>query len=75
MIERIGDRVSGRAWAVPLSSIAIGAVLLGAYAAGGDWVAGLVWFGLLAGSGALLVFGRRSTRSARPRARAATSAT
>ena len=28
MIERIGDRMSGRSWAVPLSGVAIGAILL-----------------------------------------------
>ena len=33
--------MSGRPWAVPLSVVAIGAILLGAEAADGDWAAGL----------------------------------
>lgn len=59
MIERIGDRMSGRSWAVPLSGVAIGAILLGAEAADGDWAAGLVWFAVLALPAALLAFGGR----------------
>jgi predicted permease len=57
MIERLGDRMSGQAW-VPLSGIALGAILLGAEASHGDWVAGLVWLALLAVPSALLLFGR-----------------
>ncbi len=59
MIERMGDRMSGQTWAVPLSGIALGAILLGAEAADGDWVAGLVWFALLAVPAALLLLGGR----------------
>ena len=33
MIGRIGDGMSGRSWAVPLSGVAIGAILLGGGAA------------------------------------------
>ena len=40
MIERIGEGMSGRSWAVPLSGVAIGAILRGAEAADGDWAAG-----------------------------------
>jgi len=75
MIERIGDRMSGRSWAVPLSGVAIGAILLGAEAADGDWAAGLVWFAVLALPAALLASADASRRSVRPAARAATSAT
>jgi hypothetical protein len=59
MIETLGDRMSGQAWAVPLSGIALGAILLGAEASDGDWGAGLVWFALLAVPSALLLFGGR----------------
>ena len=59
MIERVGDRMSGRSWAVSLSTVAIGTILLAAEAADGDWAAGLVWFALLAVPAAALVFGGR----------------
>jgi hypothetical protein len=51
--------MSGQSWAVPLSGLALGAILLGAEAADGDWVAGLVWFALLAVPAALLLLGGR----------------
>jgi hypothetical protein len=60
MIARAGDRMSGRPWAVPLSLVGIGAIVLAAEAADGDWAAGLVWFAVLAGTAALLAFGGRS---------------
>ena len=54
-------------WATTLSLVAIGAVALGVEAADGDLAAGLVWFGILGGLGALLAFGGRfeSVRVAR----------
>jgi hypothetical protein len=54
-------------WATTLSLVAIGAVALGVETADGDLAAGLVWFGILGGLGALLAVGGRfeSVRVAR----------
>jgi hypothetical protein len=54
-------------WLAPVVPVLLGAAVLAAEATSGDLAEGLVWFGLLAGVGALLAFGGRfeSVRLAR----------
>jgi hypothetical protein len=54
-------------WLLPLVTVGLGGVILAAEATDGDLVSGLVWFAVLAASGALLALGGRfeSVRLAR----------
>jgi hypothetical protein len=52
-------RHSNWTWAAPAATLVIGAAVLAAEAANGDPLEGLVWFALLGGLAAVLVFGRR----------------
>jgi hypothetical protein len=57
MIARADDRMSGRPWAVPLSLVGIGAIVL---VADGDWAPAWSGFAVLAGVAALPALGGRA---------------